>query len=245
MERAGISRVKVIASLVGLLFLWFFLCGFCYSQNQERDAWQQPDKILKVLGIKEGMQVGDAGAGEGYFVFKLASKVGEKGHVYANDINWRSLQTLKKRAKEKGLANVTTILGKANDPLFPEGQLDLILMVHVIHYLDRPKEFFENLKRGLKPGGNFALVQWDRIKMGAPKGTENLPEREEIIKTVQSAGFELVREETFLEKDNIYLFKVNKKIDKGEKNEQKKFNRGAAFTDDTSASLRKAAGYKG
>ena len=41
----------------------------------DRDTWQQPEKIMDILGVKPGMIITDVGAGKGYFTFKLALKI--------------------------------------------------------------------------------------------------------------------------------------------------------------------------
>ena len=51
-----------------------------------RYKFRPPQKIMDAVGIKPGMVVGEVGAGEGFFTFSLAERVGENGIVYANDI---------------------------------------------------------------------------------------------------------------------------------------------------------------
>src|SRR5438105_319419 len=53
----------------------------------DRDEWQQPDKIMDALGIYDGNQVADFGAGSGWFTTRLARRVGPNGRVFAEDIN--------------------------------------------------------------------------------------------------------------------------------------------------------------
>ncbi len=62
----------------------------CRLQAQEdwarRDKWQRPAEVLDALGLKPGSFVADVGAGDGYFAFHLAARVGSLGRVYAEDI---------------------------------------------------------------------------------------------------------------------------------------------------------------
>ena len=69
----------------------------CTAQDTYRDSWQQPEMVMDTLGIKSGMIIGEAGAGRGYFTFKLAERVGETGKIYANDISRSSLNYLRNR----------------------------------------------------------------------------------------------------------------------------------------------------
>jgi ubiquinone/menaquinone biosynthesis C-methylase UbiE len=170
---------------------------------EKRDTWQQPDKVLEVIGIKPGMVIGEPGAGRGYYTFKLARKVGPGGKIYANDIEEKDLNTIKKRAKREGFTNIITINGEIEDPLFPNGELDMIFMSYVLHHLEHPVAFLKNLRPYLKPNTPLVILEQAPEKTGE---TWHFWKKEKILKTVKAAGYRLERIETFLPKDNIYIF---------------------------------------
>ncbi len=60
-----------------------------------RDKWQKADELLRQLNLKPGGQVADIGCHEGYMTFKLSAVVGEKGLVYAVDVEQNKLDQLK------------------------------------------------------------------------------------------------------------------------------------------------------
>ncbi len=62
--------------------------------GQSRDTWQQPEKVMDKIGVKPGMVIGEAGAGHGYFTFKLAERVETEGKIYANDISQTALDAI-------------------------------------------------------------------------------------------------------------------------------------------------------
>ena len=103
----------------------FMLAGIlaCLSapaaQKDLRDGDHRPDKVMDIAGLTAGMTVGEVGAGEGYFTFKLAARVGPSGRVYANDIDARALGRLADRARREGFSNIETIVGEVDDPLLP------------------------------------------------------------------------------------------------------------------------------
>ena len=68
--------------------------------------------------------------------------------------------SIRKRAKEKNVANVEPILGTITDPKLPAGGVDLILMVDVYHELDHPYEMTQAMVKGLKVGGRLVLVEY-------------------------------------------------------------------------------------
>src|SRR3989338_6026120 len=48
-------------------------------EHPKRDEWQEPDKIIENMKLKEGDVVADIGAGSGYFTRRLAAAVGPTG----------------------------------------------------------------------------------------------------------------------------------------------------------------------
>ena len=208
-----------------LLSIWIFTALITASsyqvQEQEkwvpdydrRDEWQQPGKILDAIGIEPGMAVADVGAGKGYFTFRLAERVCPEGKIYATDIDERVLQNIKDRVQKERIPNVVTILGDKDDPGLPDGQIDIILMVHVfqiiVHEQD-PLLFLENIRPSLKPEGLLVIVHWDGEKMGYPD--VEAYSRESLLGVIEASDFELIRTETFLPRDNIYIFQVKKPV---------------------------------
>ncbi len=68
-----------------------------------QNRFQPPEKIMDAIGLKEGMVIGEVGAGWGRFTIHLARRVGNSGLVYANDIDKGALSTLEQRIKKDGL----------------------------------------------------------------------------------------------------------------------------------------------
>ena len=116
-----------IAYLVILLVS--FTAATAFAQRSDRDSWQQPEKIMDSLGIGPGMIIGEAGAGDGYFTFHLSKRVGSDGKIYANDIDKKALQRIDDKCKEDSVCNITTVMGKVDDPLFPKGELDGVVIM--------------------------------------------------------------------------------------------------------------------
>jgi hypothetical protein len=84
---------------------------------------------MDAIGVAPGMVIGEAGAGDGYFTLPVARRVGPTGIVYANDISTRALRELEQRGTREGLANVRTVVGGVDDPLFPQRDLQLVVVV--------------------------------------------------------------------------------------------------------------------
>jgi SAM-dependent methyltransferase len=182
--------------------------------QEEKDAneFQPPEKVMDAAGIRAGMVIGEVGAGKGRYTVYLARRVGPEGKVYANDIDEKSLALLKDRCRTQGLANIETVLGTTDDPCFMKGKLDMVFMTWVYHHLERPVALLRNLVPSLKPGGTVVIVDPDPIKNKGGKSPENRSP-DQIRREAEEAGFELVRVETFLRLDNLYILKLRSTSD--------------------------------
>ena len=163
---------------------------------------QPPEEVMNLIGVKEGMVVGEFGAGYGRYTLHLAKKIGGKGIIYANEIDESALLFLNKRCKEAGLKNVKTILGKADDPLFPKNSLDMAFSTLVYHEMDNPVPFMKNLKLALKPNATVVIVDFD-----PEKGEEWIKSGRSWKSEVEQAGYEIVKIEKLHERDIIIILK--------------------------------------
>lgn len=198
------KRLKKAVQIV--LCLTVIFLNVCAAQSS-RDALMQPEKLMDAIGVKPGMVIGEGGAGEGYFTFKLASRVGNTGKVYANDIVERVLGVIERRCEREDIANITTILGEVEDPLFPKGELDMVIMVMAFHDFEKPVEWLKNVKRCMKPAATLVIVERDPDRSGS--GWSHYLTKEDILDTMNKAGlFELDRIETFLSAHNIYIYRL-------------------------------------
>jgi ubiquinone/menaquinone biosynthesis C-methylase UbiE len=198
-------------------FLWFFFLVSCFPLlGQDKDSLtlprevrlnerQPPDLVLKTIGIKPGMIIGEVGAGRGRYTVQIASRIGPSGMIYANDIEEDYLRSIEKRCIDHGLTNVKTVLGGLTDPKLPPATLDIVIMVNVVHCLAEPVTLFRNIKKSLKPDGVIAIVEGSLEKY--PDAAGEWWPRSKLLKIYKDAGYDLVREETFLPKDNIYFLK--------------------------------------
>lgn len=123
-----------------------------------RDAWQRPGEVMDALGIVAGSAVADVGCGDGYFVLRLARRVGANGTVQAEDLDEKSLEKVQHRAKKEKLENVRTIRGRADDPQLPEGALDAVLVVNAYHEFIEYDAMLKGIFRALKPGGRLGII---------------------------------------------------------------------------------------
>jgi ubiquinone/menaquinone biosynthesis C-methylase UbiE len=123
---------------------------------------QPPAQLIERSGIKKGMQVLDLGCGSGAFTTFLARAVGQKGKVYALDIQADMLKQLENKLSKpenKDIKNIKLIEGNAYELPFEDGSLDLVNMVTVLQEIPDRNKVLQEVKRVLKPGGFLAVTE--------------------------------------------------------------------------------------
>lgn len=135
-----------------------------YSQYIEddwaaRDKWMDVTSILNWAGVEKGDRVADVGCHEGYLSIRLAQRVGDSGKVYSVDVVEDHLNALTKHAEDRQLNNITTVLGKYDDPGLPENSFDVVFIIDAYHEMDDYKVILEHIKNDLKPGGRIVILE--------------------------------------------------------------------------------------
>jgi protein-L-isoaspartate O-methyltransferase len=131
-----------------------------WLERPEREREEHCSKLLEALKLKQGDVIADVGAGSGYYTFRMAERVGDKGKILAVDIQPEMLDLIRKRMKEKKVDNVEPIRGTLTDPKLPPAGVDVILLVDVYHEFSHPYEMTVEMVKALKPGGRMVFVEY-------------------------------------------------------------------------------------
>lgn len=175
--------------------------------HADQYAGETADSTLDAMGIRPGMTIGEIGARDGRITLALARRVGDRGRVYANDIDPKPLAQLVATCERRGVKNVETITGKVDDPMFPKGALDLAITAIVYHHLEQPVALLRNLASSLKPGATVVIVDpaYDRT---GDKDSDRPTTRERVEAEAAEAGYELVEVNASLPRDNIFILRL-------------------------------------
>jgi len=160
-------------------------------EDPERAVWQQPEKVLDLMGDLEGRTVMEIGAGTGYFSFKVA----EKGaRVIAADIDERFLRYIQEKRDSLRIdpASMEVRQVPEDSPGMRPGEVDLVFMVNVYHHIGNRAEYFARVLQNLKPGGRLMIV--DFKKEDTPHGppTDMRISGEEVQQELFAAGFPVI-----------------------------------------------------
>ena len=177
-------------------------------EDPMRDAYQKPQEVIKALNIREGEVIADLGAGSGYFTLRLAEAVGKTGRVYAVDVNPDMVRHLNRRVRDLKVGNVATILCAPDDPLLADGSIDRFFICDTWHHIEGHAKYLALVKRMLKPGGQVIMVDFKKAKTPVGPPMEIRIDRDDLVREMETNGFQLAAEHPFLEYQYFLVFKV-------------------------------------
>ena len=182
--------------------------GAGWLTRPERETEEEPDKALAAIGIAKGSTVADIGAGSGYMSWRMAALVGPTGKVYANDIQQKMLDLLKKNVEQRKLTNVETVLGAVDDPKLPAGQIDMALLVDVYHEFSEPQKMLRHIRDSLKPDGRLVLLEYRGEDPSVPIRPEHKMTVEQVKAEIEPERYRLDKVLEDLPRQHILIFRV-------------------------------------
>jgi len=167
-------------------------------EDPKRDAYQKPHDVLTALNLKSGEVVADIGAGSGYFTFRLAQHVGDRGKVYTVDVSPDMILHINRRIRELKAANVVSILADADDPLLSDSSVNRFFFCDSWHHVDNQSKYLSLIKRMLKPNGEIIMIDFHKKDLPVGPPLRMKIAREDLIKQMDNSSFRLAKEHTFL-----------------------------------------------
>jgi len=171
-------------------------------ESPGREDRLQIKRVMDLLAIGSGKSVADVGAGSGWFTVRAAKRVGLSGTVYAVDINPEATHYIEDRVAKEHIANVKTILSKADDPLLPKDSVDAVLLLKTYHEVAQPVEFLRNLRPALRHDARVGII--DRNGNGEDHGVSS----DVVIREAKEAGYRLINKYDFVKGDKMDYFLV-------------------------------------
>jgi len=163
-----------------------------FLDSHQRRTFLTPESILKRIHVKPQMKVVDVGCGTGFFTIPMAKIVGDKGKVFAIDIQEKMIAILNEKIQKLKIKNVETLVSTEENIPLPNESVDLAFMASVLHELDSYATVKE-ICRFLKPQGVLAVLEWKKeespSEFGPPIWERLTPDQTREI--VEKMGFEV------------------------------------------------------
>jgi len=158
----------------------------CFLESGLRKMMQPPSKIIERSGIKNGMTVMELGCGPGTYTIDAARTIGEKGKLYAVDIQQAMISRLEKSMKNpenRDVNNIEPKVASAYELPFSDKSLDLVYMITVLQEIPDKQRALEEIRRVLKDNGILVVSEF----LPDP----DYPLRRTTKKLCEKAGFKL------------------------------------------------------
>lgn len=160
--------------------------------SENRETFANRMEVAAAVGLKPGMDIADVGAGTGIYEPVFSKAVGASGKVYAVDISKPLLAFIEKSMKNAGITNVATVLGGDKAINLPANSVDVVFTSDVYHHFEYPDAILADIRRALKDGGQFIVVDYDHIPgVTAPTMLQHVrTDKKTVIAEVTKAGFQ-------------------------------------------------------
>ncbi|MEK7652669.1 MAG: methyltransferase domain-containing protein [Patescibacteria group bacterium] len=171
-----------------------------------------PQNNIKQFNLSPGMKVADVGAGSGFNSFAAAKEVGEKGIIYAIDIQKDLLSKIKNESRKRNIFNIEIIWGdaeKENGTRLGNESVDAVIVSNLFFQIEKKDDFLKEIFRILKSNGKLFFIDWSDSFGGIGPSKESFVPEEEAKKLLEKSGF-LIEKKIFVGEYH-YGFILNKK----------------------------------
>jgi ubiquinone/menaquinone biosynthesis C-methylase UbiE len=181
-----------------------------------RDERQRPRDIVDQMGLQPGQSVADVGTGVGFMLPYLSRAVGDKGTVYAEDIQQDFLDQARMRANTLNVTNVKFVLGTDRDPRLPANTLSGLVVLDVYHHFDYPEAMLEHIRDSLVSDGKLVIVEYYKRRGAMPNGDPDRAiqhirlDEDDLIREVVANGFKVLDKHELVPKSQYIVTFVKK-----------------------------------
>ena len=162
-------------------------------EAESREVYAHRERIADLVEARPGERVADIGAGTGIYAELFAGRVKAGGRVYAVDIMEEFLKLISKRAKERGLDHVQTVLCTERSVELPKESIDVAFVCDTYHHFEYPRSTMRSIHQALRRGGRLVIVDFIRVEGQSRQWVLNHVRagKETVIREISEAGFEL------------------------------------------------------
>jgi ubiquinone/menaquinone biosynthesis C-methylase UbiE len=131
--------------------------------------FSDPKKNIEQCGLSLGATVADFGSGSGHYARAISQVVGDKGKVYAIDIQKDLLAKLKNEATKEHFYNIEVIWGdieKRGGTRLKDASIDMVVISNLLFQVSDKDTVASEASRVTKPGGQVLVIDWSEGSVG-------------------------------------------------------------------------------
>ncbi len=160
-----------------------------FIDEAERRKWQDPEAILRDIGVRPGITFMDIACGQGFFTLPAARMVGAFGKVFGVDFDEQLIIELRRKADREGLSNLELKVSPAEEALLCQSCADIVFLGIVLHDFQDPFRVLQNAHQMLKPAGNLVNLDWKKMSMAFGPPVAKRFDEATAARLIESAGF--------------------------------------------------------
>ena len=138
-----------------------------YKHGSDASEQARLENMVKILGgadflppLRSGMRVLEVGCGTGSITRDVAAKVAP-GEVVGVDQQAAQLQTARRLAADRGIANLRFHQASATALDFPDACFDGVYCRFLLEHVAKPVDVIREMARLVKPGGWVCAFEWE------------------------------------------------------------------------------------
>lgn len=164
-------------------------------EDPQRDVWQKPDTVIKLLGDLKGKKIMDIGSGTGYFSFRLYDA---GAHVICGDVDDEFLNYIRKKIKDKNADTnrINTRKLKFDDPQLKNEEVDRVIIVNTYHHIENRPAYFSKVFQGLKTDGKLIVIDFKKRELPEGPPVKMKLTEKEVESELKKAGFKTFQTDT-------------------------------------------------
>ena len=138
-------------------------------------SWREESRLLRFLGLSDGMDILEIGCGPGYVTSNLLAWL-PTARLTAIDAD-RAMLDRARAEVGAGAQRVRFVEGRAEELPLPDAQADFVVARYLFQHVPDPGAVARDALRVLKPGGRLAVIDLDGALWGtaAPTFPEVMP----------------------------------------------------------------------
>lgn len=122
-----------------------------------RKMFRNINEEVGLAGIKSGDYILDFGCGLGFNTIPAAQKVGNKGKVFALDINLKAIKIVKEKTRKYHLNNIKAILSDCKTKL-KNKSINIVYLHNTLPIIKNKKAVLNEIHRVLKINGKLSYM---------------------------------------------------------------------------------------